>query len=77
MSKKVYIKRNETRFSISRKITLMFGALLIVSLTVAISFSVRAAQNAVESRIKNHFIDKAGGTVDKVETSIQTYFKFL
>ena len=77
MSKKVYSKRSETRFSISRKITLMFGTLLIVSLTVAISFSVKTAQDAVKARIKNHFIDKAGSTVDKIETSIQTYFNFI
>ena len=73
----VYDVRIGRRFSISKKITIMFGALMIVSLSVTVAFSVRAAQKAVTARIKSHFIDKANDSAKMVETNIDTYFKFI
>jgi len=77
-NKNVYFsERQARRFSICKKLILMFGTLLIVSLAVAIGFSVNASQQAVTVRIKKHFIDKANDSANKVETSLSTYFNFI
>jgi len=75
--KQPFKKRNAVRFSVTKKITLMFGTLVAAALIVAIVFSIQTAKQAVTAKIAAHFIDKANDSANMIGNSLNTYFKFI
>lgn len=73
----VFEGKKSIRFSLRNKLIIIFGLMIVISLSVTIYVSVYTARKAVIKKITDHFIDKAEDTVKIIDNGISTYLNFL
>ena len=71
------MKEEKKRFSLRKKLMLVFGLLILaVGFTLAL-IAVRTARKAVTEKIETHLIDKATDTAEILDGRVTAFFQFL
>ena len=65
------------RFSIKKKLILIFGALIALASSIEGLFAVRIAKKAVTEKVKTHLIDKATDTAEIIDGRVTAFFQFI
>ena len=65
------------RFSIRKKLIIIFGTLVAVASLVQGVLSIKTARKAVIEKVQIHLTDKASDTVSIIDEKITTFFRFL
>ncbi|MGP1438869.1 MAG: cache domain-containing protein, partial [Treponema sp.] len=70
-------KMSKKYFSIRVKLLLIFGLLIITSLSVLGVLSVVVSRKAILEKIETHLIDKASDVADVIDGRINAFWQFL
>ncbi|MEL3903870.1 MAG: cache domain-containing protein [Treponemataceae bacterium] len=65
------------RFSIQKRMILIFGTLIVIALTLLAYFAARSARLAVMEKVEAHLKDKAQDTAVILEGDILQWFEYL
>lgn len=65
------------RFSISKKLIFIFGALIAIALIAEGILAVRIARKAVTEKVEIQLIDKANDTAEIIEGRLSAFFQMM
>ena len=65
------------RFSLRKKLLLIFGALIFVALMIETVLGITVARKAVTEKIQDHLIDKATDVAEIIDGRIQATLQFV
>jgi len=65
------------RFSLKRKLILIFGALIAIALTIEGSLAIYTARKAVSEKIEDHLADKAADIALIIDGKLSALFQFI
>ena len=65
------------RFSIRRKLVIIFGLLLIASTAAEVLQAGALARKAIQEKVSAHLSDKANDTAEIIDARIGAFFLFL
>ncbi|UTC66665.1 MULTISPECIES: methyl-accepting chemotaxis protein [unclassified Treponema] len=71
------MKKEKKRFSMRKKLLIIFGLLITIAGIVEGVLAVRTARQAVTEKIEKHLIDKATDTATIIDARITAVFQFL
>lgn len=71
------LKLKKKRFSLRKKLMLVFGILILVSSVIEGVLAVITARKAVTEKIETHLMDKAGDVAEIIEGRVSAFFQFL
>ena len=70
-------KKEKKRFSLRRKLLLIFGLLIVIALTTEGVLAIQTARKAVMEKITVHLTDKATDTAEILDGKVTALFQFL
>lgn len=70
-------KRTKKRFSIRKKLLIIFGFLILFSGTILSLLAVNITKKAIIEKIEIHLVDKASDTAEIIDGRITAFFQFL
>ena len=70
-------KKTRKRFSIHKRLMLIFGCLLTIAAIAGSLIAIRTARKAVTEKIETHLIDKANDVSTIIDSRIVSVFQFL
>ena len=70
-------KLTKKRFSLGKKLMLIFGSLIFVALMIETVLGVTVARNAVTEKIQDHLTDKAADVAEIIDGRIQATLQFV
>ena len=65
------------RFSLRKRLVIIFGLLIALASTIEGLLAVRIARKAVTEKIEAHLIDKAADTADVIDGRVKAFFQFF
>ncbi|MGP1586825.1 MAG: methyl-accepting chemotaxis protein [Treponemataceae bacterium] len=67
----------KTRFSLRKKLILVFGLLIFLASLIEGLLAIKTARNAVTEKIETHLVDKAADTVELIDGKVRAFFQFF
>ena len=65
------------RFSLKKKLILIFGTLIALASSIEGLFAVNIARKAVTEKVEAHLVDKAGDVAEILDGRVQAVWQFL
>ena len=65
------------RFSLRKKLILIFGLLILISVIIEAIFAISTAHKAVTEKVEIHLTDKASDIAEIVDGKVNAFFQFL
>lgn len=69
--------KSTVRFSIKRKMVIIFGSLITASFILLSFAAMRRARNAIIEKVESHLVDKAKDTAALIDSKLATLMQFL
>ena len=70
-------KTGKKRFSLRKKLVLIFGFLIAAALTIAALITVRNARKAVLEKVEAHLTDKATDIAEVIDGRVSSIVQFI